>query len=87
MQDGNTNNANEADVAQQNDESGRAQEGTSEHQNELLRGAHGVQLPENSAPASKKRSLMERHPNASTYEVIDCAFILVLKVTSDYRAP
>ncbi|RCV14694.1 hypothetical protein SETIT_2G444900v2 [Setaria italica] len=77
MQDDNANNANEADVAQRNheadpskksSEAGCAQEGTAEHQNALIGGAQGVQLPEKSVPASKKRSLMERHPNASTYE-------------------
>jgi hypothetical protein len=70
--------ANDADGAQRNNaaypsnqsnEADRAQGGIAEHQNVSIKGAQRVQLPEKSVPASNKRNLVERHPNASTYEV------------------
>jgi len=76
----NANDANEADGAQQNhaayhskqsNEADRAQECMAAHQNVSMKGAQGVQLPEKSVPASNKPSLMERHPNASIFEVIN----------------
>ncbi|XP_025802241.1 uncharacterized protein LOC112881664 isoform X2 [Panicum hallii] len=69
--------ANDADGAQRNNaaypsnqsnEADRAQGGIAEHQNVSIKGAQRVQLPEKSVPASNKRNLVERHPNASTYE-------------------
>jgi hypothetical protein len=55
----------------QSNEADRAQEGMAGHQNVSIKGAQGVQLPEESVPASIKRSLMERHPNTSIFEVIN----------------
>ncbi|OEL16881.1 hypothetical protein BAE44_0022099 [Dichanthelium oligosanthes] len=77
----NASNANEADGAQrndeadlskENDEANHAQEGMAAHRNASINGAQGVQLSEKSVPASNKCSLMEKHPNASTYEVTLC---------------
>lgn len=65
--------ANEAAGAQRNNDKAdpSKQEGMAGHQNASIKGVHGVQLAEKSVPTSNKRSLMERHPNASTYEVIN----------------
>ncbi|KAF8680708.1 hypothetical protein HU200_045548 [Digitaria exilis] len=62
--------ANEAAGAQRNNDKAdpSKQEGMAGHQNASIKGVHGVQLAEKSVPTSNKRSLMERHPNASTYE-------------------
>jgi hypothetical protein len=74
----NAGNANEADGARRDDEAhssnenseaDRGQEGMAGHQNASVKGGEG-QVSEKSVPASKKCSLMERNPNASTYEVL-----------------
>ncbi|CAN6351548.1 unnamed protein product [Urochloa humidicola] len=64
----NSNYANEADVAGRTNGADQAQKGTARHQNVSIEGAQGVQLPEKYVPATNKRSLMEKHPNAYTYE-------------------
>ncbi|OQU91491.1 hypothetical protein SORBI_3001G190000 [Sorghum bicolor] len=72
----NVSNANDADGAQRDDEAhssnenseaDRGQEGMAGHQNASVKGGEG-QVSEKSVPASKRCSLMERNPNASTYE-------------------
>jgi hypothetical protein len=74
----NVSNANDADGAQRDDEAhssnenseaDRGQEGMAGHQNASVKGGEG-QVSEKSVPASKRCSLMERNPNASTYEVL-----------------
>ncbi|CAD6205620.1 unnamed protein product [Miscanthus lutarioriparius] len=72
----NASNANEADGARRDDEAHSSnenseadcgQEGMAGHQNASVKGAEG-RVSEKAVPASKKCSLMERNPNASTYE-------------------
>ncbi|XP_066386785.1 telomere repeat-binding protein 2-like isoform X2 [Miscanthus floridulus] len=72
----NASNANEADGARRDDEAHSfnenseadcGREGMAGHQNASVKGAEG-RVSEKAVPASKKCSLMERNPNASTYE-------------------
>ncbi|CAN6169357.1 unnamed protein product [Urochloa humidicola] len=64
----NSNDANEVDVAGRTNGDDHAQQGMVRHRNVSVEGAQGVQLPEKHVPATNKRSLMEKHPNACTYE-------------------
>ncbi|CAM0145104.1 unnamed protein product [Urochloa decumbens] len=64
----NPNDANEANVAGRTNGADHAQQGTAGQPNVSIEGAQGVQLPEKYVPATNKRSLMEKHPNACTYK-------------------